>query len=179
MTASSPRRQEFERQLKDMKNIIAHPYAYLLLRLLLGGFFLAAGAFKFADTMAFAQAIDQYGLTSWRMSKLLSVALPAVEVATGLGLILDIRGALSAIVAQLLVFMAVLVYAISLGLDVDCGCFGPADGSASESGGLQEALVRDVFMLAACFAMYWQRRILGITPRSLLRPFRSNRKEHQ
>ena len=108
-----------------MKKILASPSLYLLLRAVVGGLFILAGALKLADTAAFAMAIDNYGLVSWSTAKLLSRVLPVVEILSGLGVLLDVKGALGLIVAQLLLFVGVVGYAVHLGLDVDCGCFGP------------------------------------------------------
>ncbi|MFH1913593.1 MAG: MauE/DoxX family redox-associated membrane protein [Pseudomonadota bacterium] len=162
--------------------------AYLALRLGLGGAFVSAGVLKLLDPMAFAAAIDGYGLVSWATAKMLARVLPVVEVAAGAGLILDIRSALGLIVAQLLVFMGVLAWAMHMGLDVDCGCFGPSGlagglGTASGamsglgsdigpdvvpdsgSGGLGPvawALIRDAGMLVVCGVIHWLRRFLGV-----------------
>ncbi|MEF2231420.1 MAG: MauE/DoxX family redox-associated membrane protein [Pseudodesulfovibrio sp.] len=155
-----------------MHMLFTRSTAYLLLRLVIGGLFVFAGALKLADPSAFAMAIDGYGLVSWSTAKLLSRALPIVEIAAGLGLILDFRGALALIVVQLLVFLAVVGYAVHLGLDVDCGCFGPQAAKPGEgAGSLKETLLRDGAMLVGCAVMYWQRWVSGRRPRSVLRPF--------
>lgn len=150
-----------------MKKIPASKVMSLVLRLALGGVFVYAGALKLLDPAAFAQAIDAYGLVNWGTAKFLARALPVIEIASGAGLILGIRGALGLVVAQLLVFLAVTAYALHLGLDVDCGCFGPAadspvgsavDEMATGSGSLVQTLVRDVLMLVACLIIHRQQR---------------------
>jgi uncharacterized membrane protein YphA (DoxX/SURF4 family) len=148
---------------------------YGVARLGLGAVFVYAGALKLMDPMAFAQAIDAYGLVSWGTAKVLARVLPAVEVAAGAGLILDLRGALGLIVAQLLVFMGVVAYGMYMGLDVDCGCFGPSGlppgitpSSPSPANGLGESartMIRDAVMLATCLLLYRLRRTLGVRPR--------------
>ncbi len=160
-----------------MLKIIYSKLLYRTLRVLIGGLFIYAGALKMADPQAFAISIDGYGLVTWRMAKLLSHALPVVEVATGIGLILNIKGALGIIVAQLLMFIGVLSYAIHLGLDVDCGCFGPGDSAGGESAGLWPTLIRDMLMFGACLLMYRQRRVSGFMPRSLTHIFHPRPKE--
>jgi uncharacterized membrane protein YphA (DoxX/SURF4 family) len=151
-----------------MKRIITSKQLYFILRLVIGGVFIYAGVLKLADPGSFARAIDDYGLVSWSLAKVLARVLPAVEVASGVGLIINVRGALGLVVAQLLVFMAVVFYAIHLGLDVDCGCFGPSEQGA-DNGGLMQTMVRDVFMFGACLLMYWQRKAIGVLPRPLFR----------
>lgn len=140
---------------------------YLIVRLILGGVFIYAGATKIGDPAGFAADIDQYGLVTWRMANLIARTLPTIEIVAGLGLILDIKGSLAIIVAQLLGFVAILSYAIHLGLDIDCGCFGPGDPEAEASGGLWDTLIRDLIMLGACALLYWQRWAMGYKPRSL------------
>jgi len=151
-----------------MKNIVTSKLLYRAIGIFIGMVFVYAGATKLTDTLTFASTIDGYGLVSWGMAKLLSKVLPVVEIVTGVALILDIRGALGMIVAQLLVFMVVLGYGIHMGLDADCGCFGPSDGGGDQSGGLWPTMIRDAFMFGACLLMYWQRRVAGFIPRSLI-----------
>lgn len=159
-----------------MKHIVTSKLLYRALSILVGGVFVYAGSTKLGDAAGFATVIDNYGLVTWGMAKLLARVLPVVEVVTGLGLILNVRGALGMIVAQLLVFMAVLGYGIHLGLDADCGCFGPSDPGGGESGGLWPTMIRDALMLGACLFLYWQRRVAGFTPRPLI-PFTFNASE--
>ena len=154
-----------------MKNILASPSLYLLLRAVVGGLFILAGALKLADTAAFAMAIDNYGLVSWSTAKLLSRVLPVVEILSGLGVLLDVKGALGLIVAQLLLFVGVVGYAVHLGLDVDCGCFGPTSMTEG-NGDLKQTLYRDGLFLLGCVLLYCQRRVAGFRPRTALRPFR-------
>ncbi|MGL1860948.1 MAG: DoxX family protein [Pseudodesulfovibrio sp.] len=151
-----------------MKKYLASKPLYLVLRVILGGLFIYAGYLKLADVGAFAQAIDGYGLVTWSTAKLLSKTLPVLEILAGLGLILDIKGALGTIVALLLGFMILIGYAIYMGLDVDCGCFGPSDSVAGDSSGLWQTLYRDVAMFAGCLLLYWQRAASCFAVRRLI-----------
>jgi hypothetical protein len=45
-----------------------------------------------------------------------------------------------------------------LGLDIDCGCFGPEDPESRAYGGLRTALYRDLAMAAGVAYLYWWRR---------------------
>ncbi|MDD3311645.1 MauE/DoxX family redox-associated membrane protein [Pseudodesulfovibrio sp.] len=155
-----------------MNRLLSASSLYFVLRLVIGGVFVAAGALKLADPAAFAMAIDGYGLVSWSTAKLLSHALPVLEIVSGLGVILDVRGALALIAVQLLVFLGVVGWAVHLGLDVDCGCFGPSAQPGGGSGDLKETLVRDGALLAGCLVLYWRRWVGTGRPRSLLHPFR-------
>jgi rhodanese-related sulfurtransferase len=50
--------------------------------------------------------------------------------------------------------MAILGYGIWMGLDVDCGCFGPEDPESRAYHGLRSALYRDFMMLAGVLYLY-------------------------
>ncbi|BDQ33979.1 DoxX family protein [Pseudodesulfovibrio portus] len=154
-----------------MKPLLSGSPAYFILRLILGGLFLYAGILKLSDPEGFAMTINLYGLVTWRMSTLLAYAIPTVEVITGLGLILDLRGALAAVVVQLLGFMCILLYALYIGLDADCGCFGTPRATDNDPTGPLQAFLRDGAMLIGCAAIYWQRRLGGHIPRPLPLPF--------
>lgn len=71
-----------------------------------------------------------------------------------------LRGSLAVIAAMLVFFMVVLGYGIRLGLDIDCGCFGPDDPEQAYKG-LKSALVRDAVLMVAVLFLYWSR---GRTP---------------
>jgi len=144
---------------------------YFILRLIMGVLFIWAGAVKLSDPQAFATTINLYGLVTWSMAKVLAHLIPAIEIITGLGLIMDIKGALEAVVAFLLGFMGILLYAIYLGLDADCGCFGTPSSPDEEPTTALEAIIRDLGMLALCGGIYWQRKAGGYKPRSLFRLF--------
>ena len=126
----------------------------------LAGIFLYSGIVKLLDPTAFAVVIGGFGLLPKAMIDPTALALPILEMAAGLGLLFSIRGSLAAIAGMLLVFIVVLIYGIHLGLDLDCGCFGPEDPEQAYKG-LKPALVRDVVMMAAVLFLYWSRDRTG------------------
>jgi uncharacterized membrane protein YphA (DoxX/SURF4 family) len=144
---------------------------YTAVRVILGLLFIYAGTLKLMHPEGFAVTINIYGLVSWRMAGFLSYAIPMVEILSGLGLVLDVRGALAIIVAQLLGFMVVLLYALYLGLDADCGCFGNPKNTDNAPSGPLHAFVRDAVMLAGCALLYYLRRIACFRPRRIGRLF--------
>jgi len=141
-----------------MKSFFASGPAYTALRGVIGLLFVYAGILKLTAPSDFAMTINLYGLVTWRMANVLAYVIPTVEVIAGVGLFFDIKGALTAIVVQLLGFMCVLLYALHLGLDADCGCFGTPRAPESDPVGPLEAFIRDGVMLAACCIIYWQRK---------------------
>jgi hypothetical protein len=56
-------------------------------------------------------------------------------------------------------FIAVLAYGLWMGLDVDCGCFGPEDPEAEAFHALRLSFYRDLLMLTGVGFMYGWRRI--------------------
>lgn len=132
-----------------MTNVIL--FSVILVRALIGALFISAGTLKLLDPAAFAWTIFQYGLVPRVMVDPLAVGLPVIEVAAGLGLVLNVRWSYATVGGLLLLFLGMLGYAIVNGLAVDRGCFG-----AGEPGpmGLQKAFARDV-ILSAGLAAAW------------------------
>jgi len=111
--------------------------------------------------------IDSYGLIpdDWNMPVALSLA--AIEALVGFALLFDIRGALAIVAALLCLFMAILGYGIWLGLDIDCGCFGPEDPEAKAYHGLRSALLRDSIMIFGIVYLYAWRFGRSVRPVSI------------
>jgi len=150
-----------------LRNSFLSPLIYHLIRVLLSATFLWSGISKLMDPTEFALIIDGYGLMPDAWILPLAIALPLLEMVFGLGLLLDIRGSLAVITGLLMLFIAILSYGIWLGLDVDCGCFGPEDPEAKAFHGLWSALVRDIIMMLGIFYLYYQRFNQIVTPKRL------------
>jgi putative oxidoreductase len=117
-----------------------------LVRIVLGGLFLFAGATKAYDPGAFAIEIQRYNLVPWIAGALAAVYLPWLEILVGALLIVKRfeRGALLLVTCLLLVFTFALASATFRGLGIDCGCFGKAFAAT----GTIFPLVRNVLLLA-------------------------------
>ncbi len=124
---------------------------------LLGGIFLWSGVTKLIDLNSFVVIIEAYGLIPENWTMAVAVALSLLEIIAGIGLLLDIPGAEAMTAALLVLFIAVLGYAVWMGLDIDCGCFGPGDPEAEAYTGLRPALYRDLVLLAGVFYLYFFR----------------------
>jgi uncharacterized membrane protein YphA (DoxX/SURF4 family) len=136
---------------------------YRLIRFALGGIFLWSGTNKLLEPQVFAVLIEAYGLVPDSLLMPIAIFLPILEVIAGLALMLDIRGSLATIGGLLIIFVTILGYGIHMGLDVDCGCFGPEDPEAKAYHGLRAAVYRDMLMMAGVFYLYaW--RILRSQP---------------
>jgi len=132
----------------------------------LGIVFIYAGATKLIDPQVFAVLIEAYGIVPDGLVYPVAVFLPLLEVVAGGGILWDVRGSLGIICALTLVFMMILGYGIHMGLDVDCGCFGPEDPEAQAFHGLRQAVVRDSIMLVDMLFLYIWRRYRCLRPRS-------------
>jgi uncharacterized membrane protein YphA (DoxX/SURF4 family) len=138
--------------------MVNHPifrWLYHAIRLLISGLFLYAGSSKLFSLPSFALTISDYGLIPEGLVLPTAFLLVIAELLAAAALLLDLRGGLTGITLLLVLFILILLYGIQLDLDVDCGCFGPGEQHSSE--GLQQAVYRDLVMLAGCFFLYWYR----------------------
>jgi uncharacterized membrane protein YphA (DoxX/SURF4 family) len=144
----------FSKTSSRITGIFLSIWPYRGVRILLGGLFAWAGILKLSDPEAFAVTIAAFGILPEPLVMPVAVVLPALEALLSIALVLDIEGALSAITGLLLVFIAIVAYGIFLGLDVDCGCFGPEDPESRAFPGLRGTLVRDLLMLGGVVYLY-------------------------
>ena len=122
-------------------------------------FFIFSGLTKLVEPVQFAVLIDAYGILPEVLVMPAAVLLPVVEIIAGGGLIFNVRGSLTIISLLMVLFMAVLGYGIWMGLDVDCGCFGPEDPESRAFHGLRQAFYRDIVIMAVVAGLYvWRYR---------------------
>lgn len=160
-----------------MRRVFFPKLLYLAVRLALAALFIVAGVIKLQDPRVFAVTIEAFGLVPAWLVGPASRWLPVAEIALGAALVLDVRGSLGGIAAMLLLFIAIIVYALRMGLDIDCGCYGPAEPQAKAFGSLWTSLYRDLGMLAAVVWLYVARAARGFSPRNPLSPFTKTHKE--
>ena len=130
---------------------------YTSVRFVLCGMFFYAGILKLNSPLDFAIIISEFRLVPEPVVMPIAIMLPLLEVFAAIGLFLDIRGALGTITFLLLLFIGVLAYALWLGLDIDCGCFGPGDPEFHAFEGIRNSLYRDIFMMIWVIFLYWFR----------------------
>lgn len=139
-------------------------WIYKLTRWFLGTVFIYAGSIKLLDPKPFAVLIEAYGIFPEGLLMSVIIVLPALEVLAGIGLLFDIEGSLAVIAGLLVLFLAVLIYGIWMGLDIDCGCFGPEDPEAEAFHGLRLSIYRDMVMLVGVAFIYGWRRYSSVKP---------------
>ena len=91
---------------------------YKLIRWTFGALFIFSGGAKLMEPVTFAVLIDAYGLVPKGLLMHAALGLSVLEMAAGIGLLFDIRGSLGVIAGLPAVFIAILGYGISMGLDV-------------------------------------------------------------
>ncbi|ACV68347.1 MauE/DoxX family redox-associated membrane protein [Desulfohalobium retbaense] len=146
-------------------------WAYRIVRLAFAVMFIIAGGLKLADPAVFATTIDAFGLIPSFLLPVVAIGLPLLEILAGIGLLFDFRGSLTTLTLLTVVFILVLAYGIHLGLDIDCGCYGPGDPEAEAFGHLRSSLYRDLGMLVMAGYLYIWRQLNGMQAISSRVPF--------
>jgi uncharacterized membrane protein YphA (DoxX/SURF4 family) len=135
----------------------------IILRLLLGLFFLAAGLSKLGSPLQTLAAVYSYQivLPDW-LASTIAAALPWMEILLGLALVLGLwlPAALGWVVLMLVFFTALTAQAWWRELPIDCGCVDlsvlhPALAALSTPGG---AALRNLGLLALAAVLAWVRR---------------------
>jgi uncharacterized membrane protein YphA (DoxX/SURF4 family) len=135
------------------------PWLGTAVRLGLAAVWLFAGAAKVGDLAASGRSVNAYDVMPFEVAKIVGAALPFVELALGvlllIGLATRVVAGISA--ALLLVFIAGIASAWARGLSIDCGCFGSGgELAAGQSPTYGPEILRDVgFLLLAAFLVVW------------------------
>jgi uncharacterized membrane protein YphA (DoxX/SURF4 family) len=145
-------------------------WVHLILRLILGGVFLASAVAKIwnvqishahgiqfsyvPDLAAFAQDVTNYHVPPRSLANLVAITLPWVELLAGGLLFCGIwkRASATVITALMIVFLVAIGWALAHGYDIRCGCFGTVD--ARKVGAM--ALAQDVVLLAMAAWLAWR-----------------------
>ena len=135
------------------------PWVGTAVRLGLAAVWLFAGAAKVGDLAASGRAVNAYDVMPFEVAKVVGAALPFVELALGvlllIGLATRVVAGISA--ALLLVFIAGIASAWARGLSIDCGCFGSGgELAAGQSPTYGPEILRDIgFLVLAAFLLVW------------------------
>lgn len=146
------------------------------MRIVLGGAFLASGVLKLLDPGLFAMAVRNFELIGDPWAPAIAVALPSLEMVTGLGVILHLRpiyrGSLLLLAASLAVFILALAVSWARGLEISCGCF----GGNGEVTNYPLAILRNLVLIGLAAALWRSEgrncseppgdRVLEINPQS-------------
>ncbi|MFH0783945.1 MAG: MauE/DoxX family redox-associated membrane protein [Pseudomonadota bacterium] len=120
--------------------------------------FIFAAVPKLLNVSQFAATIDAFSILSPALILPVAIILPVVEIVLAVGLLFNGWKSKVGSGVLLLMFIMLLSYSISVGLDIDCGCFGPEDPEYSAFHGLRTALMRDIVMLLPLIYSFWYHR---------------------
>lgn len=101
----------------------------LVLRVIVGGIFIVAGASKIGHGDLFAAQIAGFRIVPQAIIAPMALALPLLEVILGGYLVIGLYTRPAAWIAavQLATFAGAIASAVMRGLTISCGCFGPSD----------------------------------------------------
>jgi uncharacterized membrane protein YphA (DoxX/SURF4 family) len=144
----------------------ARPWIGTLVRLGLAAVWLTAGGTKVGDLAAAGRAVNAYKLMPYDVATVIGAALPFVEIALGVLLLVGLAIRLTAGVSAflLVVFIAGIASAWSRGLAIDCGCFGSGGQlAAGQRPTYGWELLRDLgFLVLAGFLLIWPRTAVSV-----------------
>lgn len=149
-----------------MKNILLSGITYKITRMILGGIFIYSGWLKLLDLTSFAEVIGAFGLVPLQIRGISALLISSCELIAGAGLIMEIRGSLTAVLLMLILFMMVLIYGIKMEFDIDCGCFGNDDPVGVAFHGLRSSLIRDLIFISLTTYLYIWRKLTAFQPPS-------------
>ncbi|MEV0720404.1 MauE/DoxX family redox-associated membrane protein [Asanoa sp. NPDC050611] len=142
------------------------PWLGTLVRLGLAAVWLFAGAAKVGDLAGSGRAVNAYQVMPFEVAKVIGAALPFVEIALGVLLVVGLatRAVAAISSALLLVFIAGISSAWARGLSIDCGCFGSGGQlAAGQSPNYAPEIARDIgFLILAAFLIVWPRTRLSV-----------------
>jgi uncharacterized membrane protein YphA (DoxX/SURF4 family) len=107
-------------------NLRFQPIITLLARLVLGGVLLVAGGLKVTKPTESANAVAAYKILPTNLAHFFGYALPWLEVAIALLLIVGFMVRPAAVISGviMLVFVGAIASVWARGILIDCGCFG-------------------------------------------------------
>jgi uncharacterized membrane protein YphA (DoxX/SURF4 family) len=122
----------------------------LVVRLVTGGVWIAAGALKLPHPADSVRAVRAYDLLPEAVVPTIGHLLPVVEIVVGLCLVLGVlvRGASLVSALLFLAFIVGISTAWARGLSIECGCFGGGGEIPDAAAAYPGEIARDVGLLA-------------------------------
>jgi len=110
---------------RSVKDLLTHPYLALAFRIYIGMIFLYASMYKIVYTAEFAETVAGYQILPHWAVNIFSIALPWIELVSGILLIAGIRSRSAASIIAGLLFLFSLGIVVNLvnGSSIHCGCF--------------------------------------------------------
>ena len=142
------------------KDALASPWLSVRVQIALGLFFVVAALPKLVDPPSFAHMVYNYRLVPGALVNLMALAMPWLELLTGLALILGIwtRASAGLVGALLLVFILAISVNLVRGNAIDCGCFDVSEANKTVDERLADmrlVVLRDLGMLLMVAQILW------------------------
>jgi uncharacterized membrane protein YphA (DoxX/SURF4 family) len=117
--------------MTGFKSFLTHPWTVRICQIAIGLLFAAAALAKLGDLHSFAEEIHNFKMLPVAIENIVAMTLPWIELVAALALILGVRARSGSLVAacMMAVFIVAVAVAMARGLDIECGCFGTADGT--------------------------------------------------
>jgi uncharacterized membrane protein YphA (DoxX/SURF4 family) len=133
-----------------------HPWLSLAGRLILGGVLFAAGFLKYEHLDKSRMAVRAYELLPISIANFLGIALPFLEIAIGILLILGAAIRISSFIggALMIIFIFGISQAWARGLSIDCGCFGGGGQVAPGTANYLPEILRDSALAAIAIYLF-------------------------
>lgn len=130
------------------------PAVTLIVRVLVGALFLAAGASKVGHFDDLAGAIAGFRILPQPVIAPLAVVLPFFEIGLGLYLLAGLYTRAAALIGavQLVVYAAAIASAVVRNIPANCGCFGPQDTAKAD----WPHVLADLALAAVCALLAWR-----------------------
>ncbi|MFG2056710.1 MauE/DoxX family redox-associated membrane protein [Micromonospora sp. NPDC048930] len=140
---------------------LLRPWLATAARLGLAAVWLTAGGSKVGDLGNSGRAVNAYQVMPYDVAAVIGAALPFVELALGVLLLIGLATRLAAGIstALLVVFITGIASAWARGLAIDCGCFGGGgELAAGQAPSYLPEILRDLgFLALAGFLLIWPR----------------------
>jgi len=145
-----------------MKNILGNETIGSIFRVILSAIMLYAGGIKLFEPHGARDAILAYRIFSPSIAPVLGYALPLLEIALGIFLLVGLFVRLSAIITAVLMlgFIAGIASVWVRGYSIDCGCFGGGGDISPEGRAARytQEIIRDfLFTFMALWLARWPR----------------------
>jgi uncharacterized membrane protein YphA (DoxX/SURF4 family) len=142
------------------REALTHPWLTIRVQIALGAIFVVAALPKLADPPSFAHMIYNYRILPAGLINISALAMPWVELLSGLALILGIwtRPARWIITLLLITFMIAIGFNLLRGNAIDCGCFDVSAAGKTHDERLRDmglVLLRDTGMLLMAAQLAW------------------------
>ncbi len=143
-------------------NILKNKYLLFVLRCVLAFVFIYAAVIKITDPNDFAKAISNYKLLPESLVNIFAIVLPWVEMCAGLLLLFgaSVKENSAILSSMLCVFIVAIIISLARGLNINCGCFGTADGNEI---GLTKLLQNIGLLIAGIILILYESDFLSIS----------------